>query len=207
MAKAAGRRNWVMALVVTSVAAGMVGLSFAAIPLYRLFCQVTGYGGTTQVTKADRPSPVLERRMTVSFDSNVAPNLAWKFRPLQKDVSVRVGEETLIFFEAENTSDKPITGTATFNVTPYKAGQYFVKVECFCFQEQTLQPGQVVQMPVSFFIDPSIAKDKNAYDLEAITLSYTFFRALEEGQTDPREGETLGKKNLSDVSSRNLNKS
>ena len=207
MAKAADRRNWVMALVVTSVAAGMVGLSFAAIPLYQLFCQVTGYGGTTQRTKVDQLSPVLDRRMTVSFDSNVAPNLGWKFRPLQKEVSVRVGEETLIFFEAKNISDKPITGTATFNVTPYKAGQYFVKIECFCFQEQTLQPGQAVQMPVSFFIDPSIEKDKNAYDLEAIMLSYTFFRAREEGQTEPRSGKTLGEKNLSDVSNRNLKKS
>ncbi|MEQ8196337.1 MAG: cytochrome c oxidase assembly protein [Rhodospirillales bacterium] len=175
----ADRRNRAVALVVTSVVAGMVGLSFAAVPLYQLFCQITGYGGATQVGVNSQSAPILARRMQVSFDSNVSPNLAWQFRPLQKDVTVRLGEEKLVFYEAKNLSDAPITGTATFNVTPFKAGQYFVKVECFCFQEQTLEPGQTVQMPVSFFVDPSLAEDKNAYDLEAITLSYTFFSVPE----------------------------
>jgi len=177
MAKISARRNQTVAIVVGAVVAGMVGLSYAAVPLYQLFCQVTGYAGTTQVAKTSSDIPVLERRITVTFDANVAPDLAWTFKPVQKNLTVQVGKETLAFYEARNDTAEVITGTATFNVTPYKIGQYFAKVDCFCFTEQTLQPGQVVSMPVSFFIDPEITKDKNAYDIHDIILSYTFFRS------------------------------
>ncbi len=177
MAKTTPRRNQTVAIIVSAVVAGMIGLSYAAVPLYKLFCQVTGYAGTTQVAKTSADIPILERRVTVTFDANVAADLAWTFKPVQKSLSVRVGEETLAFYEARNDTSEVITGTATFNVTPFKAGQYFAKVDCFCFTEQTLQPGQVVNMPVSFYIDPQIAKDKNALDVHDIALSYTFFRS------------------------------
>ena len=190
MAKISARRNQTVAIVVGAVVAGMVGLSYAAVPLYQLFCQVTGYAGTTQVAKTSSDIPVLERRITVTFDANVAPDLAWTFKPVQKNLTVQVGKETLAFYEARNDTAEVITGTATFNVTPYKIGQYFAKVDCFCFTEQTLQPGQVVSMPVSFFVDPQIAKDKNAHDIHDIILSYTFFRSdknPEETVKSPKE--------------------
>ncbi|MGE8943077.1 cytochrome c oxidase assembly protein [Leptospira interrogans] len=157
-----------------AVAVGMVGLAYASVPLYTLFCQVTGYGGTTQ--RAAAPSEtVLDRDMTIRFDANVAPGLGWKFEPVQHTVDVKIGENTLIFYRAENTSGRPITGTATFNVTPEIAGSYFNKLECFCFQEQRLEPGQAIDMPVSFFVDPAIVKDSSgAGNLTQITLSYTF---------------------------------
>jgi len=182
MAKTSTRRNKTVAIMVGAVVAGMIGLSYAAVPLYQLFCQITGYGGTTQVAKTSSDVPVLERRMTITFDANVSPDLAWTFKPVQKNLTVQVGKETLAFYEARNDTNEAITGSATFNVTPYKVGQYFAKVDCFCFQEQTLQPGQVVSMPVSFFVDPEIAKDKNAYDVSNIILSYTFFRSDEDSK-------------------------
>jgi cytochrome c oxidase assembly protein subunit 11 len=177
MSKPTQHKNKRTALIVSVTVAGMIGLSYASVPLYQLFCQVTGYGGTTQVAEKPLNGSILERQITVSFDSNVASGLAWSFKPVQNKLTVRVGEETLAFYEARNDSDETITGTATFNVTPFKAGQYFAKVDCFCFTEQTLKPGQVVSMPVSFFIDPQIAADKNAQDVEDIVLSYTFFRS------------------------------
>lgn len=177
MAKLTQQKNKKTAFTVVAVVAGMVGLSYASVPLYELFCQVTGYAGTTQVAKSSPDRPVLERRITVTFDSNVASGLGWTFKPIKRKVTVRVGEEMLAFYEARNDSDETITGTATFNVTPFKTGQYFAKVECFCFKEQTLKPGQVVSMPVSFFIDPQIVADKNNQDVKDITLSYTFFRS------------------------------
>ena len=155
----------------------MVGLAYASVPLYSLFCQVTGYGGTTQ--RAEAPSDtVLDQTMTIRFDANVAPGLGWKFEPVQHTVDVKIGENTLIFYRAENTSDRPITGTATFNVTPEIAGSYFNKIACFCFQEQRLEPGQSIDMPVSFFVDPAIVEDSSgAGKLSQITLSYTFYPA------------------------------
>lgn len=185
MAKTTQRKNRTTALIAGATVAGMIGLSYASVPLYQLFCQVTGYAGTTQVAKSSSDVPILERRITVTFDSNVASGLAWKFKPAQKNLTVRVGEETLAYYEARNDSDETITGTATFNVTPFKIGQYFVKVDCFCFKEQTLKPGQVVSMPVSFFIDPQIAADKHAYDVHDITLSYTFFRSEKKRLKEP----------------------
>jgi cytochrome c oxidase assembly protein subunit 11 len=164
------------ALALGGVAAGMVGASFAAVPLYRLFCQVTGYGGTTQ--RADRaPVEPGARVITVRFDANVSGNgLPWSFAPVEREMRVRVGEEHLAFYRATNQARVATTGQATFNVTPFKAGPYFSKIACFCFTEQTLEPRQSMDMPVSFFIDPAIADDPNTADVDTITLSYTFFR-------------------------------
>jgi cytochrome c oxidase assembly protein subunit 11 len=154
-----------------------VGLAFASVPLYRMFCQVTGYGGTTQRAE-HAPAEAGERVVTVHFNADIAgTNLPWTFTPDQNEVTVRVGEERLIYYRAVNHSNAPVTGTATFNVTPAKAGIYFQKIQCFCFSEQTLAAGESVDMPVSFFVDPDIAKDPNTRDLRNITLSYTFFRA------------------------------
>lgn len=175
------RGNRRTAAALFAVAFGMVGLAYASVPLYRLFCQVTGYGGTTQ-TAERAPEAASDRTVTVFFDANTARDLAWEFAPSQRSVNVRVGEESLAFYRARNTADRPVTGQATFNVTPAKAGLYFVKVECFCFSEQTLAPGQSADMPVTFFVDPAIAEDPNLDDVEEITLSYTFFaRDAEEG--------------------------
>lgn len=153
---------------------GMGSLSYASVPLYKLFCQVTGYGGTTQV--ADTISTqVIDRDITVRFNANVDPSLDWHFAPVQNSLKLSIGENALAFYRVENRGSTPVVGTATFNVTPDKAGQYFNKVECFCFQEQLLEPNQQVDMPVSFFIDPELVNDPNLEDIKTITLSYTFF--------------------------------
>ena len=168
-----GRRKHLTAFIAAGVVLGMVGMSFAAVPLYRVFCQVTGYGGTTQ--QADTlPDMVLEREVYVQFDSNVAANLGWDFRPEQRRVKVHIGEATEIAYLATNTTDHPITGQAIFNVTPETVGAYFVKVECFCFTRQTLQPGETVRMPVLFYVDPSLADHSDLDYVDTITLSYTF---------------------------------
>lgn len=173
------RRNGTVAVVLVGVAAGMVGLSFAAVPLYRLFCQVTGFGGTTQVATAPS-APVADRFVTVRFNTDVAPDLPWRFVPLQREVRVRLGETVLVRFAAENLSDRPITGNAVFNVTPFKVGLYFSKIQCFCFDEQTLGPGERAEMPVTFFVDPEMIDDPNVQEVKTITLSYTFFRAKDD---------------------------
>jgi cytochrome c oxidase assembly protein subunit 11 len=157
----------------------MTGLAFASVPLYRLFCQVTGYGGTTQVAER-APGRVFERRITVRFNADVNPKLPWHFQPLERAVTLRVGEPGLAFYRAVNLTDQPVSGTATFNVTPLKAGQYFNKTQCFCFDEQRLEAGEAVEMGVSFFIDPAILEDRNLDDVTTVTLSYTFFRSLED---------------------------
>ena len=166
--------------ILLTVAVAMIGLSFAAVPLYRLFCQVTGYGGTPQVAE-QAPGAASERVMTVRFNADVGPDLAWSFRPAQREVKARVGEEALAFFDALNDSNEAVTGTAVFNVTPLKAGPYFSKIDCFCFTEQVLAPGERAKLAVSFFIDPEILDDPNMHDLETITLSYTFFRVAGAG--------------------------
>lgn len=168
------RKNLKTAAVCFTVVAGMVGLAFASVPLYRLFCQVTGFDGTPGIA-ASAPGAVSDQHIAVRFDSNVSPALGWKFHPLEREVTLKLGEERLAFFEATNMTDKKLVGTATFNVTPLKVGQYFVKIECFCFTEQVLDPGQTVEMPVTFYVDPEIRKDKNTEEVETITLSYTFF--------------------------------
>lgn len=175
MARNLAYRNRRLALISFIGAAGMVGASYAAVPLYEIFCQVTGYGGTTQTAEV-APDKILDRKMTIRFNADVDRKLPWKFAAVQDRVEVRVGENALAFYRARNTSDRAVVGTATFNVTPLKAGQYFNKIECFCFTEQRLEAGGEVDMPVSFFVDPAIANDPNLNDVTEITLSYTFFQ-------------------------------
>ncbi|MBV8169750.1 MAG: cytochrome c oxidase assembly protein [Alphaproteobacteria bacterium] len=166
-------RNVVLPFVM--IALGMGGMAYASVPLYRLFCQVTGFAGTTQRAEV-APQQTGDRTITVRFDSTVA-DVPWTFEPEQRSVTLKVGETALIAYKAHNNSRIPITGTATFNVSPPKAGQYFDKIQCFCFTEQTLKAGETVDMPVTFFVDPAIAQDRNLDDVNTITLSYTFFRA------------------------------
>lgn len=169
-------RNARLGAICASVAAGMIGLAYASVPLYGYFCQITGFGGTTQ--RAARPSQiVLDRTVVVRFDANVAPGLTWKFEPVQSEMKVRIGENSLAFYRATNRSDRAVVGTASFNVVPEQAGIYFIKVECFCFKEQRLEPGETVEMPVSFYIDPRFASDRDVSPITHITLSYTFHRS------------------------------
>jgi cytochrome c oxidase assembly protein subunit 11 len=154
----------------------MVGVSFASVPLYRIFCQATGFAGTTRVAKA-APDMVGRKagEIYVRFDANVSPELPWKFEPLQRVIKVKLGEPVLAHFRATNEGDKDLTGTATFNVTPDAAGYFFNKIQCFCFTEQKLAAGQTIDMPVTFFVDPGIASDIEGKTVTTITLSYTFF--------------------------------
>lgn len=167
-------RNQKTALSLAMLVIGMVMLSYAAVPLYQLFCQVTGFGGTTQRAGESLPL-VLDAQMTVSFNADVDRNLPWQFKPQQRDVTFRIGESVLVAYEAVNNSAEPITGMATYNVTPHEAGAYFHKVQCFCFEEQTLAPNQRVDMPISFYVDPAIKENPHLKDVTHITLSYTFF--------------------------------
>jgi len=160
----------------------MFALVGASVPLYRLFCAATGYGGTTQRAETAPASEVANRIITVRFDAQTATNLDWEFRPLVASVQVHPGEEKVIAYRAVNHARTPVTGTATFNVTPYKAGLYFDKLQCFCFTKQYLKPGESKDLSVSFFVDPDIVKDANASDVDTITLSYTMFRATEGGE-------------------------
>jgi len=170
-----GPRNGRTAALAALVALAMVGLAFASVPLYRLFCQVTGFAGTTQArVGADAPGAV-GRRISVRFDASRSSALPWQFRPEDTHREVAIGERSIAFYTARNLSDRPVTGTATFNVTPSSAGQHFVKVQCFCFERQTLQPGEEVRMPVVFYVDPGILADPNAGRISEITLSYTFY--------------------------------
>ena len=155
---------------------GMTGLAFASVPLYRIFCQVTGFDGTTRrADGAPAPGAVAGKSMTVRFDANTSSALPWTFKPEQATQRVAVGARQMAFYQARNDSDRPVTGTATFNVTPVQAGQYFTKVQCFCFTEQTLKPGEQVRMPVIFYLDPKLAADPQASKISEITLSYTFY--------------------------------
>jgi cytochrome c oxidase assembly protein subunit 11 len=179
-APASRRAHRRIALSLTLLVAVMTGLAFASAPLYRLFCAATGYGGTTQ--RAAAPSgDVRAQSITVRFDANTSTALTWDFRPEQREITVKVGENSLAFYRAVNRGQAPLTGSATFNVTPEIAGSYFNKVECFCFTEQTLAPGEAADFPVSFFIDPAILSDPDAKNLTEITLSYTFFRVNKDG--------------------------
>ena len=180
------RAKALTAMVLASVILAMVGLTAAAVPLYRLFCQVTGYSGTTQRAEA-APERQLEETIQVRFNADVARDLPWSFAPVERAVEVRLGEQHLAFYRAHNASNRPIVGTATFNVTPFKAGAYFDKIACFCFEEQVLQAGETVDMPVSFYVDPAILEDPDTQDVRAITLSYTFF-AHDGGDAPPQRG-------------------
>ncbi|TWA79328.1 cytochrome c oxidase assembly protein subunit 11 [Azospirillum brasilense] len=160
---------------------GMVGLAYASVPLYALFCQVTGFGGTTQRADA-APARQVDRVIKVRFNADVNQSLPWRFKPEQKELTVKLGEMGLAAYQAANRVDRPTVGTALYNVTPDKVGKYFNKIECFCFTEQVLEPGQSVDMPVAFFVDPALADDPAMEDVTTITLSYTFFRAKDETQ-------------------------
>ncbi|MFN3462197.1 MAG: cytochrome c oxidase assembly protein [Oceanibaculum sp.] len=171
------RRNRRAAVIALSLAIGMLGLGYAAVPLYRIFCEATGFGGTTMKVSeatADRIA-VTDRTIVVRFDSNVSSALPWRFKPERPTEKITIGARDMAAFVATNLSSKPVTGTATFNVTPVQAGRYFAKVQCFCFTEQTLEPGQTVRMPVIYYVDPAILTDPDTKDIEEITLSYTFY--------------------------------
>jgi cytochrome c oxidase assembly protein Cox11 len=186
----------------SAIIAVMIVLVSFSVPLYRLFCSATGFGGATQRADA-ATSAVGDRLVTVRFTTDVAPGLPWRFQPEQSEVKVRLGEEKLVFFSAENLTDQPIVGHATFNVTPTKVGLYFTKIQCFCFDEEQLEGHQKVDMPVDFFVDPALAKDQNTADVGTITLSYTFFRSADpqgakelsrfvvSAEPDPKRGEAL----------------
>lgn len=177
-AELARKNRKVMTACVASVV-GMIGLSFAAVPLYDLFCRVTGFGGTPQVGLA--ADTVLDREITIRFDASTNSALDWRFQPVQREVVLKVGETGMGFYRAESVSGLETRGTATFNVTPLKAGAYFTKIECFCFTDQVLRPGESVDMPVTFFVDPEIVDDENLDDVKTITLSYTFFPLEDDG--------------------------
>ncbi len=171
-------KNKKTGVTILMLALGMLAFAYAAFPLYSIFCKVTGYGGTPKIN-AQEATELGETSITVRFNSDVASDVPWNFKPLQNEVKVKTGENKLVFFTAKNTSSKPVTGVATFNVSPDQAGQYFNKIQCFCFNNQTLQPGQTVEMPVSFYIDPKIEKDLDLKGINTITLSYTFFKATD----------------------------
>ena len=178
-----GDKNARLAWSLAAAVGGMLALAYAASPLYDMFCRATGFGGTPQVAQegaqqADRP--VLSRTVNVRFDSNVDANLPWRFTPLEREVKVKLGEERLVHYRVTNVSQRPIVGTSTYNVTPETAGAWFNKLQCFCFTEQLLLPGQSMDMPVVFFVDPEMDKDRRYDNVRTITLSYTFFEAKTE---------------------------
>lgn len=177
------RRNRRTMLAAVGVGVAMLALGFASVPLYRIFCEQTGFGGTTQRAEAATAVPVATgHTMSVRFDSNVAPGMPWRFHPERPTQTVTVGARSMAVFIAKNMSDKPVTGTAAFNVTPTQAGAYFTKIQCFCFTQQTLKPGQEVRMPVLFYVDPKIIDDPDNKDTQQITLSYTFYPVEQGGK-------------------------
>jgi cytochrome c oxidase assembly protein subunit 11 len=181
-------------LLAAIVPIAMVGASYASVPLYQLFCQVTGYGGTTRVATS-AASAVLDRTVKVRFDANVAPGVPWEFAPEKPDVDLKIGENGLAFYKVTNTSDRAVTAVATYNVTPHKAGPYFQKLECFCFQDRTLQPGETMELPVIFYVDPKLATDRGVNEITQITLSYTFFEAGSPGLVQAQAAGPFGNAN------------
>lgn len=175
------RRNAILGSVVAAAMAGMVGMSFAAVPLYRLFCAATGYGGTPSIGLAAAPG-ASGQSIRVRFNADTNPGLPWKFAPDQQEVSLNLGDEQVAFYHATNKSNRPVTGMALYNVTPDKAGRYFHKTACFCFNKQTLSANQSMEFPVSFWVDPAIRSDPSTADIKVVTLSYTFFRSLDDAE-------------------------
>ena len=173
------KRNRRTALTAFSIVAGMVGMAFAFVPLYTLICEVTGLGGTPKVAETVNVE-VTEKPITVRFDANIDLSLPWTFKPQVTSVTLNMGEQFITSYTATNHADEPVTGISTFNVSPLKAAQYFTKIECFCFIEQTLAPGKTVDMPVTFYVDPALLEDELARDVKTITLSYTFYRTLDD---------------------------
>ena len=175
------RRDVLVAACCGAVVAGMVGASYAAVPLYNWFCRTTGYGGTTQVSEK-APEQVLGRTVTIRFDSNVSPGLPWRFEPEQNEIQVRIGEVATVHYKVVNEAAREIVGQASYNVSPPTVGAYFDKINCFCFTEQRLKAGETREMAVVFYVDPSIVKDHDQDDLNTITLSYTFYRLRQPDQ-------------------------
>jgi len=174
-----GDRNARLAWTLAAAVGGMLALAYAASPLYDMFCRATGFGGTPKIA-VEGERPILSRTVNVRFDSNVDANLPWRFTPLEREVKVKLGEERLVHYRVTNVSQRPIVGTSTYNVTPETSGAWFNKLQCFCFTEQLLLPGQSVDMPVVFFVDPEMDKDRRYDNVRTITLSYTFFEAKTE---------------------------
>ena len=170
-------RNLKTGIGTFAIAGGMLGMAYASVPLYEIFCQVTGFGGTTQVAVEETEVVATDVPIKVRFDANTAPGLPWAFKPVQTTDTIMVGERKMAFYTSENNSSEPIKGVATFNVSPDTAGEFFTKIQCFCFNEQTLMPGQKMSMPVSYYVDPAILEDDDGKRIEEITLSYTFFPA------------------------------
>ena len=169
------RSNQQIALAVVAVVLIMLGMAYAAVPLYELFCRVTGYGGTTRVAEDLSAVQVIDRDIKIRFNAATHRDMLWEFTPVDTGTSVKVGERTMAYYEAYNPTNRTIAGTATYNVTPHKAGPYFIKIDCFCFTEQVLQPGERMVMPVLYYIDPAIMEDPTLDRTHEITLSYTFF--------------------------------
>jgi len=186
------KRHTRTAIIAGAVVLGMTGMAFAAVPLYKAFCRVTGYGGTTQEAQA-APDQILERRIEVRFDANHSPDLPVEFSPKQTSERLRIGETGLAFYRVRNTSNEPVVARATYNVTPHVAGPYFAKLECFCFTDRVIAPGAEVDLPVVFFVDPAIVNDPDTADINTLTLSYTFFRSTSpdaQALLDAAEGQT-----------------
>lgn len=184
----ATRRNRKVAAIAASGALAMLGLGYASVPLYRMFCQATGFNGTTQRATAAQAASVKStaRPITIRFDGNVTKGMPWEFRPEQVTQDGHIGERKMAFFIAKNTSNRPIVGRAIYNVTPEQTGAYFHKIQCFCFNEQRLEPGEQVRMPVIYYVDPDMLKDPNAKDVGEITLSYTFTEAADSTSPAPK---------------------
>jgi cytochrome c oxidase assembly protein subunit 11 len=178
-ANSSQRANWIVAASCLAFFSGMIGVTFASAELYDLFCKVTGYGGTTQRVE-QASAKILDKKIIVRFDANVAPGLPWEFQPVQRSVEIKIGETVKVSYAATNIFNAPARGRATFNVTPELAGSYFNKLECFCFTDTELKPGETLDMPVVFFVDPEIVNEKDLKNLDTITLSYTFFPSPDE---------------------------
>ena len=176
-------QNKKVIFIITFVGMLMLSLSYAAVPLYDIFCRVTGFGGTTQIASS-APGSSGHPNISIRFESNITDSLNWDFYSKTKTVKIPMGEEKTIYYFAKNLSDEPIVGTATFNVTPAKVGQYFMKIDCFCFVEQLLNPGESMNMPVTFFIDPDLYKDENVQEVNEITLSYTFMKSMDQSKVE-----------------------
>ena len=176
-------QNKKVIFIISFVGLLILSLSYAAVPLYDIFCRVTGFGGTTQIASS-APGSTGHPNINIRFESNITDSLNWDFYSKTKTVKIPMGEEKTIYYFAKNLSDEPIVGTATFNVTPAKAGQYFMKIDCFCFVEQLLNPGESMNMPVTFFIDPDLYKDENVQEVNEITLSYTFMKSMDQSKVE-----------------------
>ena len=176
-------QNKKVIFIISFIGMLMLSLSYAAVPLYDIFCRVTGFGGTTQIASS-APGSSGHPNINIRFESNITDSLNWDFYAKTKTVKIPMGEEKTIYYFAKNLSDEPIVGTATFNVTPAKAGQYFMKIDCFCFVEQLLNPGESMNMPVTFFIDPDLYKDENVQEVNEITLSYTFMKSMDQSKVE-----------------------